>query len=178
MPPAPPQCSPEQEILILQTSRVRIQNTNAALIPCPACRHKQSGTNKECEACGIVFSKYIGYAPVKAQMNRFMPPSEIADVRRTQERFTKIKHDVASKAELLIHCHKEKLLDLAAYHLKQENDNTGMSIIRKLVSGGYSEQETGLLSRFFSAVSRPSVMIPAVLLILLGVMTIILRNSI
>jgi hypothetical protein len=169
---------PEQEILILQTSRVRIQSTRVELVPCPACSHKQSGTNKECEACGIVFSKYIGYSPVKTQMNRFMPSSEIADVRRTQERFTKIKHDVASKTELLIHCHKEKLLDLAAYHLKQDNDKTGMSIIRKLISGAYSEQEQTRFSRLASAVSRPSVMIPAVLLILLAVMTLILRNSI
>ena len=162
----------------MQTSRVRIPAATVDLFSCPACKHKQLSTNRECEACGIVFAKYMAYSPVKAQLDRFMSAAEISDIRSTQDRFTRIKHDASSKMELLIHCHKEKLLDLAAHHLKNENDRAGMSVIRKLVSGIYSEQETGFVPRFLSAVSRPSVIIPVVLLLLLTVMTMILRNSV
>ena len=118
----------------------------------------------------------MDYSPIKTKLNKFMSPSEISDIRDTQERFTRVRHDMGSKIELIVHCHKEKLLDLAAHHLKKEDDKTGMGMIRKLVSGSYKESNYGVFQKFINTVSRPSIMIPMVLLILLMVMTIILRE--
>ncbi|MEI6079826.1 MAG: hypothetical protein WCQ53_04220 [bacterium] len=160
----------------MKDSRVRISTPPAVdLRNCPSCRHKQASSNMECEACGIIFSKYMEYSPLKASLNRFMSPSEISDIRDTQQRFTKVKHDVESKVELIVHCHKNKLLDLAAHHLRQENDRSGMDAIKKLVSSNYTEQDQGNFLKFVNAISRPSIMIPIVLLLMLSVMAILMH---
>ena len=161
----------------MKNSRIRISAPpNVELMTCPSCRHKQSGSKNECEVCGIIFSKYMDYSPIKTRLNRFLSPAEISDIRATQERFTKIRHDMESKVELIVHCHKEKLLDLAAYNFKKEDDKIGMSIIKKLVSGSYKESGPGVFQRFINTMSRPSIMVPMVLLVLLMIMTIILTK--
>jgi len=161
----------------VKNSRIRISTPkDIELMTCPSCKNKQAEVNNECEACGIIFSKYMDYSPIKARINSFLSPAEISDIRATQERFTKVRHDMESKVELIVHCHKEKLLDLAAHHLKKEEDKTGMGMIRKLVSGSYKEHGQGVFQRFINTISRPSIIIPMVLLILLMIMTIILTK--
>ena len=118
----------------------------------------------------------MDYLPIKARLNRFISTSEISDIRATQELFTKVQNDMESKIELIIHCHKGKLLDLAAHHLKKEDDKAGMSMIRKLISGNYKEPGQGVFQRFINTVSTPFIIIPTVLLILLAIITVILRE--
>lgn len=166
-------------ILTMLRSRIRLDSSkDLNLTSCPSCRHKQSITNLECEACGIIFSKYMSYSPIKTQLNKFISPSEVADIRNTQERFTRVKHDVESKVELIVHCHKEKLLDLAAHHLKQDSDKNGINIIKRLVSSSYNEFKQGSFLRLVNTISKPTIMIPSILLFLLVVLTILLRKSI
>ncbi len=166
-------------ILTMLKSRIRLDSSKGVeLISCPSCKHNQNLSNLECEACGIIFSKYMDYSPIKTRLNKFMSPKEVSDIRKTQERFTRIKHDVESKIELIVHCHKENLLDLAAHHLKQDSDKTGKNMIKRLVSSSYNELKQSAFLRFINIVSRPTIIIPSILLLFLVILTILLRKSV
>lgn len=139
---------------------------------CPACGQAQMATNKECDACGIVFSKHLKYTPIKAFLNKFLSPKEIMEIRNTEDKFSKIQHDSQSKAELIIHCQKEKLLDLASYHVRRENDKSGMELVKKLSSSLFITEEKK------RSHWTPSLVIFSIVLFAIGVFTLILRLSI
>jgi hypothetical protein len=107
---------------------------NKGYIFCPSCDYKQHAMNTECVACGLVFSKHLKYVPVKTLINKFLSPKEIMEIRRAEDKFNKVQHDQTSKAELIIHCQKENILDLASYHTRNSNDKNGMELIKKLSS--------------------------------------------
>ncbi len=136
---------------------------------CPACGQAQVPTNRECDACGIVFSKHLKYTPVKALLNKFLSPKEITDIRRTEDKFSKIQHDQQSKAELIIHCQKESILDLASYHVRRENDKNGMELIKKLSSALFIGKEKQ------PANWTPSLIIFGIILGVIAVLTLLLR---
>jgi hypothetical protein len=142
------------------------------LYSCPACGQVQVDTNKECDACGIVFSKHLKYTPIKALLNKFLSPKEIMEIRNTEDKFSKIQHDKQSKAELIIRCQKEKLLDLASYHVRRENDKSGMELIKKLSSSLFITEEKKKISW------TPSLVIFSIALFAIVVFTLILRLSI
>jgi len=142
-----------------------------SLISCPSCNYKQSKANKECEACGIIFEKYSRYTPIKAITKKFLSPAEITEIREFQKHFTKIKHDTGSKTELILQCQKQELLDLAAYYVKNENDKTGMELIKKMSSLSYNEDNArfGKINSFVrNLFSAPFVLTATVLLLLLA----------
>ncbi len=139
---------------------------------CPSCEHKQSSVNLECEACGLIFSKYLKYTPIKAFLNKFMSPKEIMQIRKAEERFTKVQNDRQSKTELIIRCQKERLLDLASYHTRRENDNDSMDLIKKLSSSLYIDNEKG------KSVWTPSLIMSSIILVILAALTLILRSYI
>lgn len=139
------------------------------LYSCPVCSRSQDANNATCETCGIVFSKHMAYTPIKTMFNRIISPKEIMGIRRAEERFTKIKHDNQSKAELIIHCQKENLLDLASYHTRRENDKTGMELIKKLSSLFYIGTQKTPRSL------TPTLVVFGSALILLLLLTLILR---
>jgi hypothetical protein len=142
-----------------------------ALMVCPSCNYKQSASNSECEACGIIFGKYTRYTPVKAITKRFLSPAEITEIRELQKHFTKIKHDTSSKTELILRCQKDELLDLAAYYVKNENDKKGIDLIKKITSLSYnkdynnSAKTSSFVKELFSA---PFVLTATILLLLLA----------
>lgn len=142
------------------------------LYSCPACGQVQLASNTECDSCGIVFSKHLKYTPVKAFLNKFLSPKEIMDIRRTEDKFSKIQHDGQSKAELIVHCQKGKLLDLASYHVRRENDKNGMELIKKLSASLLISKEKSKFNW------TPSLIIFSIILVAVGLFTLILRLSI
>ena len=156
--------------------RTKLPYQSEELIPCPSCGYRQKKDVSACEACGIVISKHLAFTPIKASINKFMSPRDISEIRKTQDKLTKVQHDVGSKMELIVHCQKEKLLDMAAYHMKKDNDKTGLEVIRKLSGGIYTDETNGRLSRLLSLFSRPLILIPALLFVFLLIMTMVLRS--
>jgi ribosomal protein L37AE/L43A len=159
-------------------TRTKIPYRSDDHVTCPSCGFKQKkrAGGGECESCGIVFSKHLSFTPIKAALNKFVSTREIAEIRDTQERFTNIKHDVSSKMELIVHCQKEKLLDMAAHHLKKEDDRAGLEAIKKLATNIYTEEKNDTVSKMLELFSRPLILVPAALFIFLLIMTLLLRS--
>lgn len=104
-------------------------------------------------------------------MGGFLTPKEIKGIRETQDRLSRIQHDNTSKMELLVHCNKEKLLDMAAHHLGKDETIKNMTL-------GNLEAEKHYKSNhdFFSFLTRPMIIIPFILLVLLAAMALMLRS--
>lgn len=149
-----------------------MDQNSESLIFCPSCEHKQSSFNTECEACGLIFSKYLKYTPIKALLNKFMSAREIMEIRKAEEKFTKLQNDTQSKAELIIKCQKERLLDLASYHTRRDNDKKSMELIKSLSSSLYIEEEKA------QRTWTPSLILFSIVLGLLAVLTLVLRSYI
>ena len=113
----------------------------------------------------------MSFTPINLETNRLMSPSEIAQIRKTQDSLSKSSLDIGSKMELIVHCHKEKLLDLATHHLKKENDTHSLNVIKKLVSTNYS-------NKTIDWIKNPFIMISAALLAVLLIITLMLRSYI
>ena len=154
-------------------TRIKVSTGNYKTMSCPKCGHKQAELNIECESCGIIFSKHLRFTPIKAFTSRFMSPKEVVEIRKTQERFSKIQHDNTSKMELLVHCHKEKLLDMAAFHIGKDDTIKNMSL-------GSLEAERHYRARygFISFLTKPLVLIPFMLLLFLTAIALMLRTYI
>ena len=145
---------------------------------CPSCHYKQSKINTECEACGLVFSKYLNYTPVKANINKALSASEIKDIRETHKRFTRVKHDRGSKTELIIHCKKNETLDLAAYYLGRSKDREGIKILKGLLSTSYKGSEDVKNSLSSELMKSPFLFISIMILGLVSILAIVLSRYI
>jgi len=157
----------------LAETRTRISIDQGNLQKCPKCGHRQLPGRNECDSCGLIFSKHMSFTPIKTIMGGFLTPKEIKGIRDTQDRLSRIQHDNTSKMELLVHCHKEKLLDMAAHHLGKDETIKNMTL-------GNLEAEKHYKSNynFFSFLTRPLVIIPFILLILLTAIALLLRSFI
>ena len=136
---------------------------------CPKCGHRQIVGNKECEACGLIFSKHLGFIPAKTLTSGFLSPKEVREIRRTQERFSNVQHDNTSKMELIVHCHKEKLLDMAAFHIGKNET------IQNMVLGNLEAEKSSRFDNLLSFFSKPLVIISSLLLLMLITITFLLR---
>ena len=152
-------------------TRTRLNIDQGTLQKCPKCGHKQLPGRAECDSCGLIFSKHMSFAPIKTVMTGFLTPKEIKEIRDTQERLSRVQHDCTSKMELLVHCHKEKLLDMAAHHLGKDETIRNMTL-------GNLETEKHYKSNynFVSFLTRPTVIIPFIMLVLLAAMALMLRS--
>ena len=149
--------------------RTRVTPQSSKLHNCPACGHKQAEGGTECESCGLIFSKHFGFTPIKTITSTFLSPKEVKEIRKTQERLSRIQHDNTSKMELLVHCHKEKLLDMAAHHIGHDETIKTMAL-----SNLESEKRhnTDSLLTFFS---KPMTIISVALLLMLIAIALMLR---
>lgn len=150
--------------------RTRIAPQSGKLLNCPACGHKQADGEMECESCGLIFSKHLGFTPIKTITSTFLSPKEVKEIRKTQERLSRIQHDNTSKMELLVHCHKERLLDMAAHHLGKDETIKNMALSNLESERSY---RTGSLFSFFS---KPLVIISLALLFMLLAIALMLRS--
>ncbi len=150
--------------------RTRTAHKNERLKNCPACGHKQADEKQECESCGLIFSKHLGFTPVKTITSNFLSPKEIKEIRKTQERLSRIQHDNTSKMELLVHCHKEKLLDMAAHHIGKDETIMNMALSNLETEKSYNK---GALLSFLS---KPIVIVSLMLLLTLVLITFFLRS--
>ncbi|MBN1115367.1 MAG: hypothetical protein JXA66_08505 [Oligoflexia bacterium] len=143
---------------------------------CPACNHLQNYTKDRCDACGLIFSKYMEYTPIKISLNRFVPVSEISDIRKTEEQLS-INNNEPSKVELLLHCFHNRLLDLAAFHLRKKNDREGLAFVRNLMlSEINNRQREFTFSKFIYSVFRPGILVSLTVLLMLFILCLLLRN--
>ena len=151
-------------------TRTRVVPQNSKSQNCPACGHKQAEGKTECDSCGLIFSKHLGFTPIKTITSTFLSPKEVKEIRKTQERLSRIQHDNTSKMELLVHCHKEKLLDMAAHHIGKDETIKNMALSNLESEKSY---RTGSLLAFFS---KPLAMISIMLLLTLIAIALFLRS--
>jgi len=152
-------------------TRTRMSIDQGNLQKCPKCGHRQLTGRDECDSCGIIFSKHMSFTPIKTIMNGFLTPKEIKEIRNTQERLTRVQHDSTSKMELLVHCHKERLLDMAAHHLGKNETIKNMTLGNLEAERHYKTNYN-----FFSFLTKPLVIIPFILLVLLTAIALMLRT--
>lgn len=163
----------------MAVTKTRIRLGDDKTVTCPSCGHRQIAVERECEACGLIFSKHLGFTPIKVLTSNSMSAKKIAELRRTNDMFTKVKHDTTSKMELLVHCHKEDLMDMAAYHTGANNsDDKVKQTIKHLTLGKMEKEHKSMAGDFFLSIIKPSILIPLVLLGLLLIATLFLRTYI
>ena len=150
-------------------TRTRIAPQKGNLQNCPACGHKQAEGRTECESCGLIFSKHLGFTPIKTITSTFLSPREVKEIRKTQERLSRIQHDNTSKMELLVHCHKERLLDMAAHHLGKDET------IKNMALSSLESQERYRGSSLLAFFSKPLTIISLMLLLTLVAISLMLR---
>lgn len=151
--------------------RTRLNIDQRDLKKCPKCGHRQLIGRKECDSCGLIFSKHMDFTPIKTVMGGFLTPKEIKGIRETQDRLTKVQHDSTSKMELLVHCHKEKLLDMAAHHLGKDETIKNMTLGNLEAERHYKANYN-----FLSFLTKPAIIIAMMLLLMLTVFTLFLRS--
>ncbi len=83
---------------------------------------------------------------------------------------SRIQHDNTSKMELLVHCHKEKLLDMAAHHIGKDETIKSMALSNLETEKSYNK---GALLSFLS---KPIVIVSLMLLLTLVLITLFLRS--
>ena len=163
----------------MAVTKTRIRLGDEKTTTCPSCGHRQIAVERECEACGLIFSKHLGFTPTKVLTSGSMSAKKIAELRKTNDMFTKVKHDTTSKMELLIHCHKEDLMDMAAYHTGPNNsDDKVKQTIKNLTLGKMEKEHHSIIGELFSSIFKPLIIIPLVLLVLLLLATLFLRSYI
>jgi hypothetical protein len=155
-------------------NKTRLNIPTPQLLICPNCSFRLDRDLKECPSCGIVLSKHLDYIPTKVFNEGPLSTEEISDIRKIKE---KLENPNAKKQifEILLHCNKEGLLDLAAHHIRDYKEESGRLAIKTLLKRYSLLPFDSKRTNFLNWITRPFTLLFLLIMTGLIFLTVMLR---